>query len=165
MNVNEYNSFKHGFRFALGGFELAFGKEENPGVQAPPEKMHSIGRNELGTSFLVAEKIEGAPNEKPDCHFTTNKYSLNWDPENMSYGLLLISMSINNVLSYLKIFNGTSPSVCLFERPQNLDDFYRPWKNAVGVRECSINPIINEYEIKRYTKQEILENLKKWSAD
>lgn len=160
MNISEYNSIKHGLRTSLGGFGLSIGIEEEHGKAAPPEKMHSLGRHKFGSSFFIAEKIKGCPeSKKKDIHFKARRNSLNWNPENIAYGLVLESMSINNIISYLKTISGIDPSKCLFLRPKDAEDFKKPWQYSVSPIWCSMDLIVSEDDIKRYTEEEISNKL------
>ncbi len=161
MQVSEYNSIKHGFRASPGGFGFAVGLESTPGVQAPPEKMHIVGRSEFGSSFLTVKDIDGAPCSRSHPHFRVVRKSINWVPENLVNGLVLISMSINNVLSYLKILNGEDPTTCLFKFIKNSEDFHKPWEKPVDVISGSTEIIFSAENISRFTKEEILDKLQK----
>lgn len=161
MQVSEYNSIKHGFRASPGGFGISVGLESTPGVQAPPEKMHMLGKSEFGSSFLTVKDIDGAPCTKSYPNFRVVRKSINWVPENLANGLDLISMSINNVLSYLKILNGEDPTTCLFNFTENSEDFHKPWEKPVGVISGSMEINISAENISRFTKKEILDRLQK----
>lgn len=155
-NVHEYNSIKHGLRTKLGGFGLSIGIETEYGKAAPPENMHTVGHSEYGTSFFIAEQIQGSPeSKKKDLHFKARRYSLNWNPENVANGLILQSMSINNILSYLKIIHGVDPSTCLFLRPQDAEDFKKPWENVVSPIYCSMDTTVTENDIRRFSKEDL----------
>jgi len=108
--IEEYNSIKHGFRVSSGGFSLFVGEEKTPGE--PAEVMHSMGGSEFGTAFFRVSKCDPQENR---CH-TSRRISLNWKIENVYSLLQLVSMSIKNVLSALKIANGQNPRTCSFHR-------------------------------------------------
>src|SRR5687767_11979647 len=97
----EYNSIKHGLRVKSGGFSLSMGVEDQPGVPSPPERMVLIGKSKFGTSYYTSEQIDDLKR-----HIQITRNSRNWDPEDMVWGLKLISTSISNIISALKIFNG-----------------------------------------------------------
>lgn len=146
----EYNAAKHGLRTKLGGFALAFGAEKSRGVQPPPETMELIGESEFGTSFFRRQPITDRLN------FRLRRVCRNWDPVNLGTGLLLISMSITNVASFLRIVNGEAPNKCRFENPEEPAAFDEPWKRAVGVEDLSIDLILNPSDIRPCRKEEIL---------
>lgn len=154
-NINEYNSIKHGFRARAGGFALAVGLEKEYGVPPPPEKMQVIGKSDFGSSFFVVEEIKSTPDEKGSPNFRARRCSLNWSAESMAHALNLISMSINNVVSYLKIVNGISPSSVRFIRPEDSDYFEKPWDICTGVISCNMDFIITVKDIRCFSKNEI----------
>ncbi len=149
-NIKEYNSIKHGFRARAGGFTLFAGIEHEYGVQPPPEEMTVMGGSEFGTSFYAAERIQNAPTQKRDPHFRVKSYSLNWRPESMIQALQLVSMSIGNVISYVRILHGVDPKTVPFTRPQESKFFHAPWQNSVSVTSGSFNTIVEERHICRF---------------
>lgn len=144
---NEYNSMKHGIRARMGGFTLAIGLEETPGVAAPPERMMTFARSAFGSSFFVTEKMHDARN------FRVKRQSLNWSPENLYYGLRFISMSIANVVTYLKNVYGIEES-SRFAYPVDEETFEWPWKEAMGM-SMDFNSVIVENFITPRSKEEI----------
>lgn len=158
-NIKEYNSIKHGFRAKSGGFKLAIGLEKEYGVPCPPEKMQYLGGSDYGTSFFSEEKIEGCPEKGEDVHFYTRRCAVNWNPEAIAYSLCLISMSINNVVSFLKIKNGINPKTVKFVNPEDKSVFEKPWDFSVGVPHCNMDFVVYEQQIKRLSKTEILEHI------
>ncbi len=65
-------------------------------------------------------------------HQCLKKESRTWDVESLFLAIHIISMSIYNVITALKIKNGNkSPSV--FRSPDNLTDFYK-WKGFTNVK-------------------------------
>ncbi len=149
---NEYNSAKHGMRARAGGFYLAVGPEENPGVPAPPEKMQSLGGSEFGTSFFIRERIV----ENNNTNFRPRRHSRNWHPENLANGLILLSTSINNVVDFLRMINGVKPEKCRFMTPNSEAAFEQPWKHSVGVNNASFDLIIKPSDISPFAKKDIL---------
>jgi hypothetical protein len=101
--------------------------------------------------FFVAEPIEGAPKMKSDPHFRTVHHSVNWNLVCMAGRLRLISMSICNVLSFLKIFNGKEPSSVKFTRFSDASLFDEPWQNSTGVTQASFDLPVTERDIRRVT--------------
>jgi hypothetical protein len=147
----EYNSMKHGLRARAGGFYFAMGLEDTYGVPAPPERMQTIAKSDFGSSFFVIERLHDSRN------FAITTQRLNWDPENLCYGLGLISMSIRNVISFFKMFYGVPPNECKYSWCTDEATYDEPWKRKHGsmfaiawhsqVKESAITPL---------TKQEIL---------
>lgn len=159
--IAEYNSIKHGYRAQSGGFSISFGEQEKTGVPAPPEKMVNLGGSDFGSSFFVAEKIQGETKIKNDPNFKTKRHSLNWDAESMAHSLNLISISINNLKSYLQIINGSKPEEVRFIQPLNSEYFDKPWGKTIGVTSASIDFVITDSHIKKFTKEKIEELLGK----
>jgi hypothetical protein len=155
LSDREYNNIKHGFRAGLGGFVLKAGVEPEYGVSPPAEEMQFVGGSEFGTSFFMPEKI-GQAQGKSDPHFRLRLQNLNWRPEAMVQALQLISISLNNILGFLKILNGQDPKQTLFLRPEDPEFFTAPWRWSTGIDEMSINEVIEETDIKRLTTEEIL---------
>jgi hypothetical protein len=135
-HVDEYNSIKHGFRVRPGGFTLAMGIEKEFGVSPPQNKMHTIGHSEYGTSILKLEKLTSNNNERS---YRSKLHSLNWSIEKTTLLLQLAAMSINNLLSALKISNGVAASSCKFLRPSKDSDFALPWDYTTGVTMSCID--------------------------
>jgi len=149
---DEYNGIKHGLRAKPGGFHLAVGLEDTPGVPAAPEKMMSLGGSTFGSSYFVKEQI--IPSDK--YNFRPKRHSRNWSPRNLVNGLVLISMSINNVISWLRIVNGVQPDKCRFENPSSKDGFDEPWKEHVGVNNFNMDMIIERKHISPFSRDDIL---------
>lgn len=70
------------------------------------------------------------------------------------------SMSITNVVSALKIANGSSPAINKFVRPTEDDDFRKPWRYSPGVTVCSLDFVIDESKVIPTTRKELLDRLK-----
>lgn len=154
----EYNCLKHALRASLGGFHLAFGHEETPGVPAPPEKMVSLGGSTFGSSYFVKESV--VPKDKRN--FRPKRHSRNWSVHNLANGLVLISMSINNVVSWLLIVNGIPANKCRFEYPVSEKMFEEPWKEEVGITHASMDLVIKEEHIIPFTPKDIMQSY--WMA-
>lgn len=153
--IAEYNSLKHGFRVNPGGFNLMVGPESTPGVAAPAERMTSLGSSEFGSSFFLSEGIGVEEGKRNTTHFRLKANSLNWDPEGMAAGLRLISISLNNILAFLKLSNGSSEDVRL-RYPCDESYFEIPWSSSQSGRSIGMNPIIREEDIVRFSDEEIL---------
>lgn len=152
----EYNNIKHGLRVQPGGFSVAIGLEEQPGLPAPTESMRLMGQSKYGSAFLIPENITGAKETKH--HFRLKRQSLNWNPEDMIYGLMLISTSIHNILAYLKVLNGVEAQDVRFQWPSDHDTYQEPWKRSRQIGFSSFGwpevPIAEEH-INKYSKDEI----------
>ena len=154
--IAEYNNIKHGFRVRPGGFSLAFGPEDEFGVPPPAEKMTSLGGSDFGSSFFVSEGIGKEIDKRNPTHFRVKRHSLNWDPECLLHGLNLISLSLNNILAFLKVANGTDAESVKLLYPQDESYFEAPWQPSHSTMHIATNPIIREEDIVRFSKEEIL---------
>jgi len=152
--AQEYNSIKHGFRARSGGFRLAIGVEDTPGVPAPPEKMQLMGGSEHGSTFFVPERIG-----QSKMHLRLRSVSRNWLPMNLAHGLALIEMSLRNVVSFVKILNRVDPRTVQYVWPTGEEDpFWLPWSSeSPGVTDISgFDTSVSEKDIKAFTQEEIL---------
>jgi hypothetical protein len=149
----EYNAFKHGMRAQLGGFSIAIGKEETPGVPAPQESMVGLGSSAIVTAFFTAERVDGR------LHLYPRRTNRNWNPEGMAHGLELLAMSIQNVISYLRIINHDDPAACRFETPIDDAAFDLPWQYSPGVTFSSMDLVVAKEHIQTWTKDEVLVRL------
>lgn len=150
--TNEYNSIKHGLRIRPGGFQVAIGLQETPGKTAPPENMKMLGKSDYGSSFFVREYLFGK------YHFQLKRHNLNWNPEDFVWGLNLISVSIQNVISALKVINGVSAKDVKFIWPSKDETIQEPWKRAtqIGLRSMGgIHRDIPIQLIKPFSKDEL----------
>lgn len=148
----EYNSLKHGLRARFGGFHLYVGHEDTPGVLAPPEKMMCLCSSEFGTSYYCRENF--IPKNK--VNFRPRRHSRNWSPLNLANGLLLLSMSIENTLSFLRILNGAPPEKCKFSNPITEDQFELPWKESLGADNLNLDFDIEKSQVTPLSKQDII---------
>jgi hypothetical protein len=146
----EYNSIKHGLRAKLGGFYFALGAEDTPGVPAPPDRMRVIGSSEFGSSFFVPERLHDARN------FSVSHRSLNWFPLNFVYALRLISVSINNIIVFLKIFHGVPAADVNFSWLTDDATYNEPWSRSTGITQFGLNSPITEQDITPLSKHEIV---------
>jgi hypothetical protein len=156
-NIDEYNSLKHGFRVRSGGISLAVGKQQERGVPAPIGEMTSLGGSKFGTTFIRLETIGESTNNRS---LRSRKVSLNWSIERVVLQLQLVCMSINNVVSALKIANDVIASECKFVQPTENNDFDKPWSFSTGVISCNIDFVIDETQVASVSKRELTEILK-----
>lgn len=159
-STKEYNSIKHGFRVKAGGFTLLVGTEPKYGISPPPEEMKPVGGSKFGTSFFCAEYIDGVKEKKYEANFRVRRYSINWNPKNVAHALIMLSMSINNVISYMKIINGVDAKTVLFTRPQESEYFEEPCKHSVGILNINIDSSVSNKNITSLSREEIRKRLK-----
>lgn len=155
-HVDEYNSLKHGFRIRSGGFGLACGVEHEYGVPPPDDEMKLLGHSGYGTSFLRIEAVGG----KKSRSLRSRKQAINWKIEKVALLLQLAYLSINNVISALKIANGAQAGTCLFTRPEEDAEFDRPWGYSPGVTSCSFDFVVDDNQIIVLSKDELLARVK-----
>ena len=145
----EYNCIKHGLRVRAGGSTLAIGLEETPGTPAPPEAMQVIGSSKFGTTFPIPENWK-------KYNYVLKRKSRNWAPENLIGATILLSMSIANVISRLRIAAGEPPSQLKFWFPEDDDGFDAPWAKGVGAHEFGFDVVVPIEELTPLSKEEIL---------
>ena len=157
VHVDEYNALKHGFRARPGGFALAFGIESECGVSPPDPEMKSLGKSAFGVTFL---KIESLGSAKGSRHIRSRQTSVNWSLERIVLLHQLVYMSVNNVVTALKVANGYLPSTCRFLRPENDADFDLPWSHSTGVTSINFDDVLDEKLLPALTKADLLSKLK-----
>lgn len=156
----EYNALKHGNRVAAGGFTLAIGLEETPGVPAPPEAMQSFGGSRFGTTFFVSERVGDSKQ-----HIRTRRTSVNWTPDALVQRLVLISMSIANVVAALRCDLGLDPTSVTFVRPTPLTAFDEVWNREPGVSSSAMDAIIRIDPSDECSKDELVKILEQRSSE
>jgi hypothetical protein len=142
---HEYNSIKHGFRIVPGGIRTYIGLQTEPGVPAPPERMQALIVSEYGSTFYVLEKLVNRN------HFRVRRQSLAWKAEKFIPALKLVSVSIMNVLSFLKCVNGFQEEVG-FLIPTDLAYLEQPWEIDGGNASFSFHTVIKEEWVEKQIK-------------
>lgn len=157
-HIDEYNSIKHGFRVAGGGFTLRVGVEDEYGVRAPEENMQTIGGSPFGSSYYEARPViaEGAAKY----HFRIRHSALNWRAEAMFQRLQLIAWSINNVIAGIRCLNGADPGTVEFHRPEDPDAFDSAWRWRVGVSFSDMDFAIDPAAVDLVSRAQLLQELK-----
>ena len=159
--TEEYNSIKHGFRIKTGGFHLGIAREDTPGIPAPLERMQLLGGSDFGSSFFIPERIDDPKEADKDTgylkrHFRVRRNFHNWAPETSFYGLHLLSISLQNILSFLKMIHGVDPTSIEFSWPSDESLFEAPWSMLPGTTSMNIDTVITKGEITPFSKKEIL---------
>lgn len=131
----EYNSLKHGGRPLLGGFHMSVGVQPEARVLAPPEAMVSLGGSDFGSTFFTSERVG-----ESKLHLRLNEVSINWVPENFVEGLILLSMSITNVVSFLKAQAGEPIEECPLSIPDEDFMYDLPWAKHCGLTTGTFRP-------------------------
>jgi len=153
-NKKEYNALKHGLRPKPGGFRLAIGRQEDPNIPCPSERMQSLGGSDNGSSFFLKEPIGHAKH-----HFRPRTLWGNWSVANTVNALGFVAMSIENVVSFLRIENGDNPSKCKFTAPEKREAFGTPWAESIGPRWVNMDSIVRVEDIEEWSKKEIEQRL------
>ncbi|WP_319508143.1 hypothetical protein [uncultured Methanolobus sp.] len=153
--TSEYNNLKHGFRIRSGGFHMSVAEEKDIGVSPPPEQFIPMGGNEFGTSFFMKENICQKEVPYGNRHFKLKEHYVNWDPTTIGIRVLLLSQSIKNVLSSLKIINGIEAEDVQFHWPSDLSTFEKAFKPLSCPTHFSCGPNIGQEDIDIFTKEEI----------
>lgn len=137
-----------------GGFTLAIGIEEVPGVPAPAEAMQAMGGSRFGSTFFVSER---AGTKKH--HIRMRRTLINWSPEAIALRLGLVSMSITNVIGALRCGLGADPTTVEFVRPDPLDAFDQVWQTEPSPTSFAMDSIIQIEESDEISKAELLDIL------
>lgn len=154
--IDEYNSLKHGFRVRPGGFALAFGLERECGVPPPADEMRLLGTSAFGATFFKIETLWPDQNSRS---VRSRRVSVNWSIERVILLLQLTQMSIVNVVSALRFANGVPANECRYVRPENDDDFDKPWKHSTGVTAMNIDDVVDGTNARVVTRQELIAKL------
>lgn len=148
----EYNSIKHGLRVRSGGFKMQIGIPEKPRSIPAPENMFEVASSKFGSNYLILEKIgEQAQHQR------LRGENQNWDIESLHWGVNILSMSIENVLTVLRGRMQQGETQGRLKVPGDLSDFDK-WKGFVTLTDPDTN-ILPEF-IHPFTKDEILANYK-----
>ncbi|MGJ7520351.1 hypothetical protein ACSFA0_07620 [Variovorax sp. LT1P1] len=115
--IDEYNSLKHGFRVAHGGFQVDIGQTGGSGPFAS-NGMVSLGSSKWGSAFRVIRKFDAE--QKGGRSRKSVESAVNWDAKAVAASLKLVSASIGNIVSRLQTYDGvranfTIPDACDFE--------------------------------------------------
>ena len=136
--------------FVLVAFHWLLGVEHEYGVSPPANEMQVMGASEHGSTFF---KIESIGSSKQNRSIRSRRTSINWKVEKVALLIQLVSMSIENVVSALRIANGAKASSCLFHRPEEDSDFNKPLSYSPGITSCNMDFIVNESDIVVITKK------------
>ena len=153
--IKEYNSIKHGFRVTSGGFSVQLGSKGPSEGNNNQQSMHLLGSSKYGSTFHCLKAINNSIN-----HYFLVRYARNWDPEDMVWALHLISLSISNVISAIKIFNGIHPKDIKYIYPSDSKIFQKPIENTRTLGVTSMKGYLyglSEEIIQNYTKQEMVD--------
>ena len=156
-HIAEYNSLKHGFRVAAGGFTLRIGEETEYGVLAPEENMRTIGGSPFGSNYYESRPVTADGAAK--YHFRIRHSALNWRAEAMFQRLQLVAWSINNVIGALRCLNGATPGTIAFHRPEDPEAFEQAWRWPVGVNYSDLDVMIDPADINPVPRADLVQEL------
>lgn len=129
-HIDEYNSIKHGFRVRSGGFGLAVAVESSPGIEPAPDAFKGLGRSDFGSTFFKIEPLSATKGERS---LVLAEQSVNWSLERIVLLNQATYISINNLVSALRIVNDFAASECKFLRPEDSKNFLSAWDHSAGV--------------------------------
>lgn len=124
----EYNALKHGARPRLGGFHMSIGEQPDKGTPASPEDMVSLGGSEFGSAFFAPERV-GADK----LHLRPVKVAVNWVPENLVEGLLVLEIAIGDLVSFLRAQAGEPIEDCPLTLLKEDFMYELPWAKSCGI--------------------------------
>lgn len=154
--IDEYNSLKHGFRVAHGGFEIMIGT--HPVGSAPPtqHEMQSLGSSKWGATFRMIKKFDN--DIKGSRSRQSVQTAVNWDAEAVIHSLHLVADSIRNVATYLGIFIGLKESHFRLPHPE----VFEAASKRVGLQSMSMQ--MPAPAARSTTKEQLMIEIKKTSA-
>lgn len=157
-SIKEYNSIKHGFRSAPGGYKFSIGPPNTLNDPSRHKEWISLGDSKYGSSFSVIKRIKGT--SENDCNIQSSKYSVNWEPESLLHDIKLISISIHNILSFLKIAHDADPTKIMCLVPEEKDYFDEHWKSVAKTSYMSFSVELTSNDITVFTKEELEDKLR-----
>lgn len=154
--IDEYNSLKHGFRVAHGGFEVMIGT--HPFGAAPPiqQEMLLLGSSKWGAAFRVIKKFD--TDVKGNRSRQSIHTAVNWDAGAVIHSLRLVADSIRNVATYLGFYIGLKESH--FRLPQ--PEVFEAASKRVGLQSMSMS--MSNPAARSTTKEQLMIEIKKTSA-
>lgn len=140
--IDEYNSLKHGFRIAPGGFEAMMGL--HPLISVPPsgQEMQSLGSSKWGANFRVIKRLDDDPRASRSRQSIYT--AVNWNAEAVSFSLRLVADSIRNVTNYLRMSSGLEeaqfhlPTPLTFELASKRVDLLSMSMPTVSHEACAV---------------------------
>ena len=160
--VLEYNNFKHGFRANVGsGPTLSF-SNPSPAGEVSIQNPHLVLASEYGSWFNVAKELSGKKGSHLNHHFKLEHYHVNLDPKMMAARLSMISMSIHNIVAFLRFVNNFPDAEIKYMLPEKMEAFQICLKKPekLGIEFVAMGPDVPVEKI-ALTKQQILEQLNK----
>ena len=148
--TQEYNSLKHGMRARLGGFKLSFGTERAPGEPPPPDAMTPPSGSMFGSAFYTAERV--VPKQRD---WALTERFRNWEPDDLRAGVELLSISIGNVVTFLRGTSGDTSQPNVLRYPENLEDFDAPWRARLAFETMNANTTVGPEHLKPWKDEDL----------
>lgn len=147
----EYQSIKHGFRNSAGGSKVIVRETNREGRFVENSEWKSLFNSQYGSSYVIEEKIVNSK-----IHFGLNRNYVNWNWEQLAEGLILISLFIENLKTFLTTFNKIKVEKISYSVLPDPQDYQSPWDKLVGSGSFKINQKLNLTGVKLISKEEIL---------
>jgi hypothetical protein len=154
--VDEYNSFKHGFRTQVS---------TGPSLSITPPK-DSPGQpftlaSDFGSTFFVARKLPATEPPGLDHVFSLAYCHVNIQPTAMVSALRMISLCINNIVAFLRLVNGHPPEEIQIILPDKKEAFGLLPETPGALKYICFNPTvtIRPDALHEFTKTRIIERL------
>lgn len=143
----EHNSLKHGLRVQHGDSMIEFKKKDG--------EKQVYGGVDHGSKFRYADQVPKAPK----CNFTLRHGAVNWTPDRLANSLQCISVSINNVISFLKMLNGFPASEAQFRYPLKDGDQEFLEDEGVSLSNITFGMNVSAENIHPFTVEDINKRL------
>jgi hypothetical protein len=154
----EHNSFKHGFRAAIGdGPSISWTQSDDPD-RLPNSPKTTVLCSKLGAWFFMPDKLQKAKAPDMRHHFRLNYCHTNFHENDLVSDLCLISISIKNIVAFLRIVNGPPVEEVEVSEPVDKSAFDSSGRPRDGLRYLAINPPVREDAIPQITEQMIIEH-------
>jgi hypothetical protein len=154
--VDEYNSFKHGFRtHASTGPSLSI----TPPKESPGQPFTLA--SDFGSTFFVARKLPATEPPGLDHVFSLAYCHVNMQPKAMVLALDMISVSVNNVVAFLRLVNGHPPEEIQLMLPDKKEAFDLLPETPGALSYICLNPTVKLHRdaLHEFTKKRIIERL------
>ncbi|XUW93806.1 hypothetical protein OH764_35590 (plasmid) [Burkholderia sp. M6-3] len=158
--AQEYNSLKHGFRVAPGGFTMEISGPSTTPDAGALQKI-ALGGSAHGVSYFHLEKIGGE--NRTNRSIAGRLYRRNWSAPQTILLLELVSYSLRNVISRLQQINDVPSDAVRYCFPTE-EQFAAPWAHSVGLVGINMNRTMPMELVRATTKQELNDLLKGWRS-
>lgn len=149
---DEYNNIKHGLRVRSGGFSFQLLASDQPDA-TPVIDSQSV----FGSRFFTSEQIV-VHDVIDKINFFVQEVGRNWTPIALAVRLELLSVSIGNVLSYLKLCGGFGGDSVSFGWPvlSSRQDAELAWSVDYKIETIKGGYTVLSEHITPFTKEEVL---------